>query len=267
MNVDTTTEIARSIASGDSQSSESAVWAAKRHLNMLEESLGKGCPLSWHSDEAERLFEFCEEVILTEAGPFSEPDKLELETWQRFLFGQLIGWKQFDPELRRTVRKYKDLYYCKEGASCQLQALFGVALYCFLHEPWPGKEFHLILDRPDDVEYAREKILWPTWLRNRERFPDLKLTGGKARPALRGKGHDLLELKTVPGPLTSRPRMIIGHDLKRKASIRKCLTFHSDLGKSWDLQPIYVLTNNRSECESYSCRTNLDWILSVDFDH
>ena len=267
MIVDTTTEIARSIASGDSQSSESAVWAAKRHLDMLEKSPVEGYPISWHPEEAERLFGFCEEVILTKAGSFTEPDKLELDIWQRFLFGQLIGWKQFDLNIDRTVRKYRDLYYCKQGGSNQLQALFGVALYCFLYDPGAGKEFHLILDRPHDVEHAREKILWPTCFHNRERFPDLRLTGGRSRPVLRGKEDDRLEIKTVPGPLTSHPRMIIGHDLKRKGPISKCQLFHSDLGKSGGLQPIYILTNNRSECQSYLCRPDLDWILSVDFDH
>ena len=266
MIVDTTTEIARSIASSDPQPSESAVWAAKRHLDMLEKSPAEDCPISWHPEEAERLFDFCEEVILTKAGSFAEPDKLELDMWQRFLFGQLIGWKQFDPEMDRKVRKYRDLYYCRQGGSNQLQALLGVALYCFLYDPWGRKEFHLILDRPHDVEYAREKILWPTWFHNREKFPELRLTGGKSRPILRGNEDGRLELKTVPGPLTSHPRMIIGHDLKRRGPIRECQRFHSDLGKSWGLQPVYILTNNRSDCQAYSCKPNLDSILSVDFD-
>ena len=195
-----------------------------------------------------------------------EQVKLELNLWQRFLFGQLIGWKKFNPSINRTVRKYEDLYYCKRDGSNQLQALFGVALYCFLYDEWDGKEIHLILDRPHEVEYAREKILWPRWLHNRGRFPELRLYGGKLRPMLRSKTDDCLELKTVPGPLTSRPRMIIGHDLKRSGAIKKCLAFKSDLGKSWALQPIFILTDNRSECGSFSCRPDLDWILSVDFD-
>ena len=269
MTEDTTTEIARSIVSGGSQYPESAVWAAKRHLDMLEKSMVKGSLISWYPEEAERLFDFCEEVILTDTGFRMEPLKLELDPWQRFLFGQLIGWKQADPEKGTTARKYRDLYYCKQGGRNQLQALFGVALYCFLYDPWNGKEFHLILDRPHDVEHAREKILWPTWFHNRERFPDLNLTGGKSRPTLRQRvsqwNDDTFEFKTVPGPLTSHPRMIIGHDLKRKGPIKRCQLFHFDLGKAGDLQPIYILTNNQSDCRSYSCQSNLDWILSVDF--
>ncbi|MCY4597699.1 MAG: hypothetical protein OXC19_23225 [Bryobacterales bacterium] len=263
---DTTTEIARSIVSGDSSSSESAVWAANRHLDMLKASSVEGSQVTWHPDEAERLFDFCEEVVLTKAGPHSEPVKLVLEPWQKFLFGQLIGWKQFDAEMDREVRRYKDLYYCKQYGGDQLQALIGVALYCFLSDPWDGKQFHLILDRPDDKEYAREEILWPTWLHNRERFQDLRLTGGKARPTLRRKQDDSLELTTVPGPLTSHPRMIIGYDLKRRGPITRCQQFHSDLGKSWGRQPIYILTNNQPDCRAYSCRPKLEWILSIDFD-
>lgn len=271
MTADTTTEIARLISSGGSPYSESAVWAAKRHLDMLGKSQISGSMISWHADEAERMFDFCQEVILTKTRPFSEPDKLELNDWQRFLFGQLIGWKQSNPEKDRTVRKYKDLYYCKQGGSNQLQALFGVALYCFLHDPWDDKQFHLILDRPCDKDYAREYVIWPTWFHNQERFPDLNLVGGKARPTLRRKrssyGYDSLEITTTPGPLTSHPRMIIGHDLNRKGAIKRCRQFSSDLGKSWDLQPVYIGTNNQSDCRAYSCRADLDWILSVDFDN
>ena len=270
MTADTTTEIARSIVSGGSQYSESAVWAANRHFDMMRKSQVNGSMTSWHPDEAERVFDFCEEVILTKTDPFSEPDKLELNMWQRFLFGLLIGWKQSDPEKDRTVRKYRDLYYCKQGGSNQLQALFGVALYCFLHDPWDDKQFHLILDRPRDKDYARENVIWPTWFHNRERFPDLNLVGGKARPALQRErssyGYDSLKITTVPGPLTSHPRMIIGHNLKRKGQIERCQMFHSDLGKSWGLQPVYILTNNQSDCHAYSCKPDLDWILSVDFD-
>ena len=262
---DTTTEIARSIVSGSLPSSESAVWAARRHLDLLKHSSVEGSEFNWDPEQAEHLFEFCEDVILTDAGVRVDPVNLELDMWQRFLFGQLIGWQQFNASVQRNERKYKELYYCKQDGRTELQSLIGLALYCFLYDKCDGKEYYLILDRPSDVEYARTKILRPTWIYNNEKFPDFKFFDRKTWPMLRINTNTFLEVKTVPGPLSSHPRMIIGHDLKRVRSIARCLMFQSDLGKSWDLSPIFIMTHNRSECQKYCCNRDPDYILSVDF--
>lgn len=94
MSFDPATDYAKQVVSGEILACKYVVQAAERHLRDLQ----KDWDYVWKPEEAERFFRFCK--YLKHYKGEKSGQSIELEPWQKFVFGSIYGWQDLDGNFR-----------------------------------------------------------------------------------------------------------------------------------------------------------------------
>lgn len=95
------------VVSGQQVACKWVILACKRHLRDLEEAKKPDSKFYFDNDEANATFAFFEKFSHFE-GPLAG-QKLKLELWQKFMLGNIFGWKVRKSGLRRFRHAYVEI--------------------------------------------------------------------------------------------------------------------------------------------------------------
>ena len=102
--VDVVTDYARAVINGDILAGRWVKLACERHLRDLERQDTDDFPFVYEPELAERVadfFRFCRHV----KGPLADKP-IDLDLWQRFIFGSVFGWVHRGTGFRRFRKAY-----------------------------------------------------------------------------------------------------------------------------------------------------------------
>lgn len=141
---DPTTEYAKNVRDGKIIAGPHVRDACKRHLRDLEEQDKRG--IKFDLDAANRVFEFFEEILCLNGGEF-EGRPFLLEPQQKFILGNLFGWKSAD-----NTRRFRVAYIETGKGSGKSPLVAGIGLYMLVADAEPRAEVYaaapLALDTP-----------------------------------------------------------------------------------------------------------------------
>lgn len=179
--VDAVTKYAEDVVAGHIIAGKWVRLAAQRHLHDLERADSDEFPYIFDPARAERIFaffRFCRYV----KGPLAG-QPIELEPWQRFVFGSIFGWVHKDTGLRR----YRKAYVQVARGNGKSTLLSGLGLYMLMADGEQGPEVYATATKRDQA-----RIVYDAARMMAIRSPDLlkRLEPGKAEmlhPASGGK--------------------------------------------------------------------------------
>lgn len=131
--VDSTTDYALRVASGEILAGPWVRLAAKRHLEDLDAGLSRG--LSWHPGRAEHAIDFIQ--CLRHYQGASAGKRFILSPWQRFVVGSVFGWYAAEGQRRFRIA-YIEI--AKGNGKTPLAA--AVALYALVADGEAGAEVY-----------------------------------------------------------------------------------------------------------------------------
>lgn len=133
---DAVTKYAEDVVAGHIIAGKWVRLAAQRHLYDLERVGNDEFPYIFDPARAERVFaffRFCRHV----KGPLAG-QPIELELWQRFIFGSIFGWVHKDTGLRR----YRKAYVQVARGNGKSTLLSGLGLYMLMADGEAGAEVY-----------------------------------------------------------------------------------------------------------------------------
>lgn len=131
---------------------KSVQMACKRHLKDLEHSFDNcyNYEYEFSRERANHIYKFVETFCKHSKGEWSGKS-VQLELWQKFIFGSLMGWIRKDDKRRRFTLSYTQIAR-KNGKSLLSSAL---SLYMFMIDKEPGSECYCASVKRDTA-----KIVW-----------------------------------------------------------------------------------------------------------
>jgi len=101
-----TTAYARAVTEGLILAGPAVRGECARHLSDLKDGAARG--LTFDPERAQWAIDFFEDVLTVEAD--NKVIAFKLLDWQSFIVGSLFGWYFFDPELKKSIRRFRTAY-------------------------------------------------------------------------------------------------------------------------------------------------------------
>lgn len=172
--MDSTTEYAKRIVSGDILASKSIIDACNRHLKDMESQT----EYVWDFSYAEKAISFMEMLPDPKTGK-----SFPLANFQKFIVGSIYGWRRADNKELRRFKKAVVSVARKNGKSLLIS---GIILYEFLFGQNPAMSRQLFTGANDK---AQASIIFNMCAKQlealRSRYPEIKKATKKVRDELR----------------------------------------------------------------------------------
>lgn len=139
---------ARQVLSGEVPASKWVRMSAQRHVDDIESGHLRG--VWWDQEAADHVIDFCETLRHHKGRWAKKP--IQLSDWQKFIVGNVFGWKVYSPNLKRWIRKYKTAWIeipRKNGKSTFAAAL---ALYLLYADGEGGPEIVTLATKRDQAK-------------------------------------------------------------------------------------------------------------------
>lgn len=146
--MDSVTAYAKKVVAGKIVAGESVILACKRHLRDLKRSKQKDYPYYFDLDQAEHCFQFAHLYCKHSKGRQWKGKPLELEEWQRFIVGNIFGWKRKDNGLRKY--QYFYIQVARKNGKSTLMAFIG--LYVLVCDGEAGAEIYSAATKKDQAK-------------------------------------------------------------------------------------------------------------------
>ena len=172
--MDSTTEYAKRVVSGDILASKSIIDACNRHLKDMESQT----EYVWDFSYAEKAISFMEMLPDPKTGK-----TFPLANFQKFIVGSIYGWRRVDNKELRRFKKAVVSVARKNGKSLLIS---GIILYEFLFGKNPAMSRQLFTGANDK---AQASIIFNMCAKQlealRSRYPEIKRATKKVRDELR----------------------------------------------------------------------------------
>jgi phage terminase large subunit-like protein len=123
-----TTAYARAVTEGLILAGPAVRGECARHLSDLKDGAARG--LTFDPERAQWAIDFFEDVLTVEAD--NKVIAFKLLDWQSFIVGSLFGWYFFDPELKKSIRRFRTAYIETGKGAGKSPLSAGVGLYCMI---------------------------------------------------------------------------------------------------------------------------------------
>lgn len=161
-------EYSEAVIAGDLVTGELVRLACERHLRDLDEGHRRG--LRFDVSDGNRIIEFfgflhhfkgrwARGGCTCGEGPNDEgfeacPTRIRLELWQKFTLASVFGWKTFDDEIGRWVRRFTVSYEQVARKNAKTTKAAGVALYMLGWDDEPGAEIYSAATKKDQARIS-----------------------------------------------------------------------------------------------------------------
>lgn len=146
------------------EASKAVIQACERHLSDLEKSFTEKYPYQFERTRAKHIFDFFERFGRHSKGELAG-QPIELELWEKFILGSILGWTKKEDSTRRFSLAYVQIAR-KNGKSLISS---GLSNYMFLIDDEPGAECYTASVKRDTA-----KIVWLDAMRMIKASPVLR---------------------------------------------------------------------------------------------
>lgn len=148
---DQATQYARDVVEGRTLTSRYVRLACERHLELLAAVESKArTDLRWNRAEAEAVFAFYDHLEQYQGRWAGQP--LHLLDWEAFCVGCTFGWQLYDPELKRWVRLYREVYIRVARKNGKSSLAGGIGLWCLDFDGESGAQVYSVATKRDQAK-------------------------------------------------------------------------------------------------------------------
>ena len=146
--MDAVTAYAKQVVAGKIVVGENVRLACERHLRDLKRSKKKDYPYYFDEEAAQHCFDFAFLYCRHSKGAEWAGKPLELEPWQKFIVGNVFGWKRKDTGLRKY--RYFYIEVARKNGKSTVMAFIGV--YVLVCDGEPGAEIYTAATKKDQAK-------------------------------------------------------------------------------------------------------------------